>query len=177
MNSPTRGTSDTTRPDRREEQAGERMKRAGHEGAEAAKDRARSEFEERKGAAAEAVESTSDAMGDAAASFSAHGQESLAEGARAMSTQLSKLAGSIEGRSLDELLRDTRRLAREHPASFAAGGVALGLLLSRFFKASDSRQRASAYSSVSGDGRTRATSATTPYQTEPAATDTQSGGY
>lgn len=182
MNSPTRGTPETTRSDHREEQPKERMKRAGHEGAEAAKDKARSEFEEHKGAAAEAVGSTSEALDDAAANLSAQGQESLAEGARAMSAQLSKLAGAIEGRSLDEMLSDARRLAREHPASFAAGGVALGLLLSRFIKASEKRPHASTSSSAAkGDGRLHAASGTTyrteSAATESAATDTQPGGF
>ena len=37
---------------------------------------------------------------------------------------------------MDELIRDTRYLARREPGLFLAGSVALGFAISRFFKAS-----------------------------------------
>lgn len=53
-----------------------------------------------------------------------------------LSARLGDLAGYLQTRSLDEITGEMRRMARENPALFIAGGVAAGLLLSRFFKAS-----------------------------------------
>jgi hypothetical protein len=57
-----------------------------------------------------------------------------------MSTRLSEAAHHLEGRSIDELANDAKRLARENPALFMLGSVAVGFGLSRFFKASEKHQ-------------------------------------
>lgn len=49
---------------------------------------------------------------------------------------LSTFAGSLRGKSADELLQQVGRLARENPALFVTGSVALGFGLSRFLRAS-----------------------------------------
>jgi hypothetical protein len=117
----------------------ERLRQAGREGVEAARQQAESKLSEGKQSTAEAATSASRALDDTAASFSAQGQESLAQAARALSQRLSGLSGYLEHRSIDDLTREARELARRNPALFIAGGVALGLTLSRFFKASSYR--------------------------------------
>lgn len=59
--------------------------------------------------------------------------------ARDAAQQLSSFADSVSNKSLEELASDTRRLARENPAMFLLGSVALGVAGGRFFSASDRR--------------------------------------
>jgi hypothetical protein len=49
---------------------------------------------------------------------------------------LRNLSGSIEGRSLNELMRSASDLARSRPSLYFAGAVAAGFALSRFLKSS-----------------------------------------
>ena len=84
----------------------------------------------------------------------AHQAENLAETAERVSADLRRdlprvadytdeIAGSIRQladqlrqRSIDDLLADTQELARRNPALFFLGSAAIGVALSRFFKAS-----------------------------------------
>ena len=61
----------------------------------------------------------------------------LASYASDLSSQLSGLSSRIESASVDDLARDGRRLARENPAMFMLGAVAVGFVASRFLKASE----------------------------------------
>jgi hypothetical protein len=114
-------------------------KRAGKEGAAAARDAAQSGIEEGRQSAATVAADASDALDETAASLYARGQEGLAQAAGEMSQRLSRLADYLEDRSTDDLMREARRLARDNPTMFIAGGLALGIALSRFFKASSGR--------------------------------------
>ncbi len=49
---------------------------------------------------------------------------------------LGDFAGSLRGKTADELLQQAGRLARENPALFVTGSIALGFGLSRFLRAS-----------------------------------------
>lgn len=49
---------------------------------------------------------------------------------------LGNFAGSLRGKSADELLQQVGRLARDNPALFITGSIALGFGLSRFLRAS-----------------------------------------
>ncbi|KPG95600.1 hypothetical protein AEQ67_20470 [Pseudomonas sp. RIT-PI-q] len=52
-----------------------------------------------------------------------------------MAESMSGLAGNLRGKSAEQLLHDAADLARNNPALFIAGSVALGFGLSRFLKA------------------------------------------
>lgn len=78
----------------------------------------------------------SDAIDAAASQLDDQDREGLARYAREMSQNLTKVAGQIEDRSVDQLANDAKRLARNNPALFMLGSVAVGFGLSRFFKAS-----------------------------------------
>lgn len=119
------------------------IREAGKAGASAARHAAQSRLEEGKTAASGAATSAARALDEAASSLSSQDQESLARVTSSLAEQLSRLAQSLEQRNVDELSRDARRLAREHPGLFVAGGVALGLAMSRFFKASGERPHTS----------------------------------
>lgn len=101
----------------------------------------RSRVEEGKSTAAGSATTTAEVLEHAADEFSEHGQETLARATRFLSGRLSNLAHQMEHRSIDELSRDAMRLARDNPGLFIAGGIALGLALSRFIKATAPEHR------------------------------------
>jgi hypothetical protein len=91
-----------------------------------------------KDRAAEQAGKLSDALGQASARLRDEGEPSLARYTEQLASSISGLADRFRDRSVDDLLRDTRDLARREPALFLAGTVALGFAISRFFKASSS---------------------------------------
>lgn len=88
---------------------------------------------------AHGADALSDAVDAAASSLDDHDREGLAKYAREVSNNLANVAGQLEGRSVDELANDAKRLARDNPALFMLGSIAVGFGLSRFFKASAER--------------------------------------
>ena len=58
-----------------------------------------------------------------------------------MAESMSGLAGSLRGKSAEQLLHDGADLARNNPALFIAGSIALGFGLSRFLKAGSALRR------------------------------------
>lgn len=68
---------------------------------------------------------------------------------------LGDFAGSLRGKTADELLQQAGRLARENPALFVTGSIALGFGLSRFLRASSPDLTTSASTSTSTSGWTR----------------------
>ncbi len=89
---------------------------------------------------AEEADALSDAIDAAAANLDDHDRQGLARYARELSGNLAAAAGQLEGRSVDELASDAKRLARDNPALFMLGSIAVGFGLSRFFKASAKRE-------------------------------------
>lgn len=85
---------------------------------------------------ADGADALSDAIDAAASSLDDHDRDGLARYARELSSNLADAAGQLEGRSVDELAQDAKRLARDNPAMFMLGSIAVGFGLSRFFKAS-----------------------------------------
>lgn len=101
-----------------------------------AKSKARDGFESGQHRIADEADTLSDAIDAAAANLDDHDREGLARYAREVSSNLSDMAGQLEGRSVDELANDAKRLARKNPALFMLGSVVIGFGLSRFFAAS-----------------------------------------
>lgn len=79
-----------------------------------------------------------------------------------MAESMTGLAGNLRGKSAEQLLHDAADLARNNPALFIAGSVAIGFGLSRFLKAGTS-----AAATVSADHHDPAAGRSTP----------PSGGY
>lgn len=109
---------------------------SGFQAAETAKQTARSVFGDAKRAAVDATEQTASAIGDASASLEDSGQSDLSQATAALASKLHDFSGYLENRSINDLFDDARRLAARNPGLFIAGGVVLGVALSRFFKAS-----------------------------------------
>jgi hypothetical protein len=110
--------------------------RAGSGAAETAKQTAQSVLGDAKRAAVDAADQTASAIGDASASLEDAGQTNLSQATAALASKLHSFSGYLENRSIDDLFNDARRLAERNPGLFIAGGVVLGVALSRFFKAS-----------------------------------------
>lgn len=102
-------------------------------------DRAREKAEAGQHQVADEADALSDAIDAAASSLDDHDREGLARYARELSSNLASAAGQLEGRSVDELAKDAKRLARNNPALFMLGSIGVGFGLSRFFKASSER--------------------------------------
>lgn len=74
-----------------------------------------------------------------------------------MAQSMVRLSDNLRGKSVDELIHDVNRLARDNPALFIAGSIALGFGLTRFAKASarhtedDYRHRQASSSAASPD--------------------------
>jgi hypothetical protein len=132
---------------------GERAKQAGKEAAGTLWDEARATAQETaqrgQSAAAGAASDSAHALEQAAQSYAEHGQESLARSASALAGKLAALAERLEHQSLDDLAREAKDIARSNPGLFIAGGLALGLVLSRFFKASSEHSGSGAHQSRS----------------------------
>lgn len=145
--------------------ADERLKASGQQALDSARDEARTRLERGKDTATESVGRTADALQRTADSLAEEGQDGLAQAMSVLARNLSELADGIEHRSLDDLSREARRLARENPALFIAGGVAIGVALTRFFKASATSPAEGVYGSeavtVPGEGRPAAGPAAT----------------
>jgi hypothetical protein len=93
-------------------------------------------FEGAKRTAVDAADETSAAIEDVANALHSSGQTTLSQAAAAMADRLHGFSDYLENRPVDELFEDARRLAQRNPGLFIAGGVVLGLALSRFLKAS-----------------------------------------
>jgi hypothetical protein len=89
-----------------------------------------------KRSAVDAADETSAAIEDVANALHSSGQTTLSQAAAAMADRLHGFSNYLENRPVDELFEDARRLAQRNPGLFIAGGVVLGLALSRFLKAS-----------------------------------------
>lgn len=92
--------------------------------------------EELRADAAHKAETVADSV-EAAARELSHGDIGhLSEYVSDIAGQLRDVAGDLREKSGDELLRDVGRLAREKPAVFLAGAVAIGFGLGRFARSS-----------------------------------------
>src|SRR5262245_25642632 len=102
------------------------------------KDDGRRTIEQRKRSAAERVDGIAQAIERGGAQFS-ETEPTLADLASRLAGTVGNLATRLREGSIDELLDDTRGLARRNPGLFIAGGVVAGFVLARFLKASARR--------------------------------------
>ncbi|HEX7028205.1 MAG TPA: hypothetical protein VF268_13275 [Gammaproteobacteria bacterium] len=75
----------------------------------------------------------------AAASDLEEQQDGLSNYVAEMANGIGSLANSLREKNMDDLIQDAKRIARNNPALFLAGSVAIGFGLSRFAKASGHR--------------------------------------
>ena len=102
------------------------------------KDDGRQTLEQRKRSAADRVESIAQALERSGAQFSEN-EPTLADFAARLATTVGNFATRLREGSIDDLVDDTRALARRNPGLFIAGGLVAGFALARFVKASGQR--------------------------------------
>ena len=102
------------------------------------KEDGRRTLEQRKRSAAERVDGIAQAIERTGAQFS-EAEPTLADLASRVAGTVGNLATRLREGSIDELVEDTRALARRNPGLFIAGGLLAGFVLARFVKASAHR--------------------------------------
>lgn len=106
----------------------------------------RQKVESTKRSAADQIDQVAQALSRAGEELNQN-QPTLANYATQFASSVSTLATRLRDGNMDELISDTRELARRNPGLFLLGGVALGFALSRFLKASGDEMQAG-YSGV-----------------------------
>jgi hypothetical protein len=102
------------------------------------KEDGRRTLEQRKRSAAERVDGIAQAIERSGAQFS-EAEPKLADLASRLAVTVGNLATRLREGSIEELVDETRALARRNPGLFIAGGVIAGFVLARFVKASARR--------------------------------------
>ena len=95
-------------------------------------------IEQRKRSAAARVNGIAEAIERTGEQFS-ESEPTLADLASRIAGTVGNLATRLREGSIDDLVDDTRALARRNPALFIAGGLVAGFVLARFVKASAHR--------------------------------------
>lgn len=133
-------------------EAAQWAREAGHEQLERAKRSSLEKAETVRQQAADQAASVASAVGRTAETLDQQGQHSLASMAGGFANDLDRFARRLKDGSLDDLVRETRTLARQNPTLFLAGSVGVGLALARFLKASPYRSEGyGAQRHVTGD--------------------------
>jgi hypothetical protein len=114
----------------------EQAKSKATEVAEQAKARGREQIVTGKQAAADQVEKLADALQQTTEGLQRGEQQTLADYANELAGSVRSLATNLRERSVEDLVNDAQTLARRNPTMFFLGSVAVGVVLSRFIKAS-----------------------------------------
>jgi hypothetical protein len=93
-------------------------------------------IESGKRSAADQIDQVAQALSRAGEELN-QSQPTLANYAGQIASTVSNFATRLRDGSMDDLVSDTRELARRNPGLFLLGGVAFGFALSRFLKAGD----------------------------------------
>jgi ElaB/YqjD/DUF883 family membrane-anchored ribosome-binding protein len=96
----------------------------------------REQVDTRSTQAGEQMSSVADAMRRTGQTLRDEGNEMPAKVTDAVAERAERLGGYLRASNADAILRDVENLARRRPWLFAAGGLALGMVASRFLKAS-----------------------------------------
>lgn len=115
----------------------EQAAQKGHEMKEEAAERARTKFEEGKQYGEKNLESTAQALRDAAGTLKEDDQEAMARYTEWAAGQVDSVADYFRDRSVDDVLHDARYMARRNPGMVLGGALMAGFLAARFLKASE----------------------------------------
>ncbi len=124
-------------------QVSEPLKEKAHQVTDQAKAQGRDQFEQFRGTAADQLEKVAQSAKAAASELEQQDSTGLSHYVSDMAQSMVRFADDLRGKSADDLLRDVNTLARNNPALFIAGSIALGFGLTRFAKASGHRSHTS----------------------------------
>lgn len=101
-----------------------------------AKASGKAQVQQTRESGAESLDKLADAADAAAAQLGQDDVGHVSEYLGKLASGMHRLSGDLRVKSGDEVLRDISRLARENPALFVTGSVAIGLGIGRFARAS-----------------------------------------
>lgn len=141
--------------------AAEDAKAKAHQLADEAKAQGKSQLDSYRETAADEIERVAQGAKAAAEQLEGDDRLGLSGYVSDMAQGMVQLSDSLRGKSIDELVQDVNRLARNNPALFITGSIALGFGLTRFARASSKRaaqgdyssNRSSSFSSHEGGGQ------------------------
>ena len=110
-------------------------------------ERVREQVNQRSTQAAEQANSIADVIRRTSSTLREEGREGAANVAEQAAERTQRLGGYLQDADADRILRDAEDFARRQPWVVVAGGALLGLVASRFLKASSARR----YRSGDGD--------------------------
>lgn len=118
----------------------EELKSSARELGEQAKAEGKARVAEARRTAADKVETLADSAAAAAAQLRRDDIGHLSEYVADLADSMTRLSSNLRQKSGDEMLREVGRLAREKPALFLTGSVAIGFGLVRFARSSEKRR-------------------------------------
>ena len=121
-------------------QAQEKVRETAQQAKSEAGDRAREQVDTRSTQAGEQVRSVAQAMQQSGEQLRSQQKDGAAKVIEGSAERAERLGSYLERASGDDILRDVEDFARRQPWAVAAGAFAVGLLASRFLKASSSRR-------------------------------------
>jgi hypothetical protein len=121
-------------------QASDQAQEKAQEIAGQARGRAREQIEQRSTQAGEQLSSIAQAIRKSGEELRSQDQHGSARAVDRASEQAERLSGYLKDSDADRILRDVEDFARRQPWALAAGAFVVGLLGSRFIKASSSRR-------------------------------------
>jgi hypothetical protein len=98
-------------------------------------------LESGKQTAAAQAEKLAAVLDQASSQFRQENLPKFAEYASEIGSAIKNFADNLHHRSIDDLINDTRAVARRNPTMFVLGSIAIGIAVSRFLKASAPGQR------------------------------------
>ena len=116
------------------------------------KDKATSQMNAQKERATAGLGSVADAVRQTGRQLRDQQHDAVAQVVENAAAQLERFSNHLRTRSLDDLVSDAQRLARQQPAIFVGTSFAAGLVAARFIKAS-SPGRQDRWGTTSGDNR------------------------
>src|SRR5436190_15406403 len=100
------------------------------------KDKATSQINEQKARATAGLGSVADAVRQTGRQLRDQQHDAVAQVVESAAAQLERFSNHLRNRSLDDLVSDAQRLARQQPAILVGTSFAAGLVAARFIKAS-----------------------------------------
>lgn len=123
-------------------------RQASQEAKQQAKQQATETLDQNRERAAEELDKIAHAARAAASELDEQQEEGLSNYVADMAQGIGSLANSLRQKNMDDLIQDAKQMARDNPALFLAGSVAIGFGLTRFAKASGHRSEESGDVSV-----------------------------
>jgi len=117
----------------------EDIKAKARDAGEQVKNEGKAQLDSYRGTAADQLEKVAQSAKAAAAELENQDSTGLSSYVSDVAQSMVNLADNLRGKSVDELVGEVNRLARNNPALFIAGSVALGFGLTRFARASSHR--------------------------------------